>query len=60
MGNNWLDHEAQRVVVNGFILLQTGGVSGVWRGGVGIKIWVAAVGHTEPFRAQLDKILLGI
>lgn len=36
MGNNWLDHQAQRVVVNGSYFngsaLQAGRVSYMWRG----------------------------
>lgn len=38
-------------------------LSAGWRGfslEVGIEIWVTAVGHMEPFRAQLGKTLLGI
>lgn len=63
MGNNWLDHQAQRVVVNGSHLACSLGGFHVCGERVGINIWVTAVGHMEPFRPQLHKTvraLLGI
>ncbi|RMC07891.1 hypothetical protein DUI87_15362 [Hirundo rustica rustica] len=61
--NNWPDHQAQRVVVNGSHLACRLEGFHVCGGGEGIKVWIRAAGHMEPIRAQLGKtlsVLLGI